>query len=342
MPSAYLGIEIGGTKLQLGVGAGDGSDFVAFERLDVDPARGADGILAQIEQTGRRLLARENISRIGIGFGGPVDAVAGRVVKSHQIAGWDDVPLVDWCKKTLQRPAILGNDCDCAALAEARFGAGRAESVVFFVTVGTGIGGGLVIDGQLHGSGRPAVAEIGHLRPGLSADRADLTVESFASGRGIEAAVNRLLASEGAHPLAERAQSAGRPVPELFRHVPMEEQDKLDLLSRCGGDPEQVTAKLVAEAAADGNGLALHALGQAIHVLGWAIAQVIGLVAPSVVVIGGGVSLIGQPLFFEPLRRQVGRYVFPPLADSYRIVPAELGEEVVVQGALARAASGTF
>jgi len=306
----YLGIEIGGTKLQLGVGTGEGTDLIALERLDIDPSRGAAGILDQIAQTGRRLIAEHQITRIGFGFGGPVDAAEGRVVTSHQIDGWDDCPLVEWCRETLGRPVVLGNDCDVAALAEATLGAGRGDRVVFFVTVGTGVGGGLVIDGRLHGSGRPAVAEIGHLRPGLDAERPDQTVESLASGRGIETVCRRRL-----HEISGTLSD--------------------DLLSRCGGDAHSLTAKSIAKAAADGNELAAEVLSDAVRALGWAIAQVISLIAPETVVIGGGVSLMGERLFFVPLRESVERYVFPPLTDSYRIVPTELGEEVVVHGALA-------
>lgn len=316
----YLGIEIGGTKLQFGVGTGDGTELAAFERREVDPHGGAAGILEQIEHTAKPLIARNGISTMGIGFGGPVDAARGRVIKSHQVAGWDEFPLVDWCRETLGVFAVLGNDCDSAALAEARFGAGRGKRTVFYVTVGTGVGGGLVIDGELHGKGRPAVAEIGHLRPGLEAVSSGATVEAAASGRGIETAMRQRLQPRSGPPI-----EAGS-------------SDVADLMGRCTGDVDRLTAKHIAEAAADGNELALDALRHALRTLGWAVAQVVTLLAPEVVVVGGGVSLIGEALFFEPLRREVGRYVFPPLADSYQIVPAQGGERVVVQGALALAA----
>ena len=175
----FLGIEIGGTKLQLGVGRADGSEPVALERRDVDPSLGADGILAQIEEVVPYLIRENPVERVGYGFGGPVDAAAGTVITSHQIHGWQGVPLQSWTEERSGVPTVLGNDCDCAALAEARFGAGQGRRVVFYVTVGTGIGGGLVIEGHSHGRGRPAVAEIGHLRPGLRDDRADATVESL-------------------------------------------------------------------------------------------------------------------------------------------------------------------
>ncbi len=120
----FLGIEIGGTKLQLGVGLGDGT-LAVLERFDVLPKLGAAGILDQIERAARALIARHGVSAIGIGFGGPVDRAAGRVVKSHHVEGWDDFPLVDWCAEHLSLPAALENDCDAAALAEARLAQGK-------------------------------------------------------------------------------------------------------------------------------------------------------------------------------------------------------------------------
>jgi glucokinase len=338
----FLGVEIGGTKLQLGVGRADGGELVALERRDVNPARGAAGILEQIESAAAGLMQKHVVSRIGVGFGGPVDDATGRVVKSHQIDGWDGAPLAEWCRSTLGRPTVLANDCDAAALAEARFGAGQGKSIVFFVTVGTGVGGGLAIDGKLHGRGRPASAEIGHLRPGLHADRADETVESLASGWGIAAAARARLSGDVSRPLPATRRDEGPLAPdEVRRRLADAEQTgkeyTADLLHRAGGDLEALTAKMVAQAAADGNEIAREVLDHATQALGWAIAQVITLLAPQVIVVGGGVSLSGEQ-FFAPLREQVARYVFPPLAGSYEIVPATLGELVVVHGALALAA----
>lgn len=310
----YLGVEIGGTKLQLGVGRGDGTEFVAFERIDVEPQRGAQGILDHIEDVGRQMMVRHPVEKIAIGFGGPVNSATGCVTKSHQISGWDGFPLVDWCRERFGIPVKLGNDCDCAALAEARFGAARGKSTVFYVTVGTGVGGGFVVNGELYGSGRPAVAEIGHLRPGLKADRADMTIESLASGRGIETSARACLAE--CDPL-----------------------DRADFLRRCDNDPSQLTARDVAMAAEAGNQAAGRVIDRACQALGWGIAQVVTLLAVEGVVVGGGVSLAGEKLFLAPLRREVRRYVFPPLADSFELYSAGLGELVVVHGALALAAS---
>lgn len=339
----YLGIEIGGTKLQLGVGDGSDCELAALVRLDVNPRRGAAGILEQIENSASGLIQKHGVQRIGVGFGGPVDSAVGVTTKSHQVAGWESFPLGAWCRESLGKPAVLGNDCDSAALAEARYGAGRDAASVFYVTVGTGIGGGLVVNGQLHGRGRPAASEIGHLRPGLNADRPEMTVESLASGPAIAAAAWARMSGQVSTPLQTIRAPLEHPnrqqVRERLAEMKDVEQEFIaDLAQRCGSDPERLTAKLVAQAATEGNEIARQVLDHACQAMGWGIAQVITLVAPEVVVIGGGVSLIGEQFFFMPVRAEVARYVFPPLAGSYRIVPAALGELAVVHGAIALAA----
>jgi glucokinase len=338
----FLGIEIGGTKLQLGVGTGERAELVALERFDIDARRGAAGILDQIERAAPGLIRRHNVTRIGIGFGGPVNAATGTVLKSHQVPGWENIPLVKWCQEAFEVPTVIGNDCDVAALAEARYGAGAGAGSVFYVTIGTGVGGGFVVNGKLHGAGRPAVAEIGHLRPGLHDDRPELTVESLCSGWGIAAAAQARITGQVSRSLdVLRRVGAGSSRAQIQSRLALAEETHReyvnDLLTRCHNDPEQLTGKIVAQAAAEGNEIAREVLDHATQVLGWAIAQTITLLAPEVIVLGGGVSLMGEQLFLGPVRQYVARYVFPPLAASYRILPAALGELVVVHGAIANA-----
>ena len=339
----YLGIEIGGTKLQLGVGAGDGSPLVVVERLDVDRTAGASGIRDRIAEVGRDLIAAHGVKAVGIAFGGPIDAVAGRTIRSHQIDGWNDFPIVDWCRQTLGRPVGLANDADTAGMAEARFGAGRGRRVVFYITVGSGIGGAIILDGRIFGGGSGVAGEIGHLRPGLHADRPEMTVESIASGWAITAAAQTRLTDRFSHSLGQ-ITSSGRPEDaesvrqRLIEAEEAEEEFAADLLERCDGQIDQITTKLLAQAANDGNRLAEEVFRHAVQTLGWAVAQMISLLSPEVVVVGGGVSLVGESLFFSPLRAEVNRYVFPPLRGTYRILPSALGEEVVVHGAVALAA----
>src|SRR5207244_9420573 len=136
-----------------GLGRGDGH-ILALWRGTVDPAAGGDGIRRQIQAAIPELLAKANADRgalrgVGIGFGGPVDDATRTVIKSHQIAGWDGFPLADWVGDLVGLPCALGNDADVAGLAEASFGAGKGVSPVFYITVGSGIGGGLLLDGEI-------------------------------------------------------------------------------------------------------------------------------------------------------------------------------------------------
>ncbi len=309
--AAVLAIEIGGTKLQWGVARPDGS-WIKTVRRAVEPALGAEGILAATEEVVSDLAQVASFRAIGIGFGGPVDPLRGEVTTSHQIAGWDHFPLVAWCGQRWNVPTVVGNDCDVAALAEARGGAGKGSSSVLFVTVGSGIGGGLVLAGELVGQSRPAVAEVGHLRLGLEARDARETVESVASGWGIARRAQALLANPPA--MAPRA-------------------DRDDLLGRCSGRVADLTGRMVAEAAAEGNRLAGRVITGAVQALGWAIAQVVTITAVEVVVIGGGVSQMPDQLFWDPLKTAVEHYVFPPLRGSYAIRPAAFGDRVVLEGA---------
>jgi glucokinase len=201
-----LGVEIGGTKLQVGVCDRRGR-VRALERRSVERRKGAAGILKQLEA----MIETTGIHAIGVGFGGPFDVETGRAVRSHQITGWDDFPVKRWFERKFHLPVFVENDQNCAALAEAVAGAGRGNRKVFYVTVGTGIGAGLVIDGELY-NGRYGAMEIGHVvmlsgragclspprRPGDSrrgeAPR-PTTLEMLASGLAIERGVSTVAQS---------------------------------------------------------------------------------------------------------------------------------------------------
>jgi glucokinase len=309
----YLGIEIGGTKLQIGIGPDDGR-LRGLRRASVDVAAGPEGIRKQIATAVPELLASTGIPRqqlrgAGIGFGGPVDDATRTVIRSHQIAGWDDFPLGDWVSEVVGVPAVLGNDADVAGLAEALHGAGKGLSPVFYITIGSGIGGGLIVAGEIYrGVGRGA-AEIGQLKLRLGGVHRSL--ESLASGWGI----------------AEQARE------RLARGLARSSQ----VLRLAGGDPALVTTAMIGEAAAAGDGHAALWLGEAWSFLAEAICHVIALLCPRRIVIGGGVSLMGEELLFAPLRQRVAERVFAPFAGLTDIVPAALGEEVVVHGAIALA-----
>ena len=323
----FLGIEIGGTKLQLGIGPDDGK-LGGLWRGRVDPAAGAAGIQQQIAVAVPELLAqsgahRDELRGVGIGFGGPVDDRTRTVIRSYQIAGWDNFPLADWLADLLGLPAVLGNDADVAGLAEALHGAGKGLSPIFYITIGSGIGGGLIIEGEIYrGVGRGA-AEIGHLSGELVTFLDNQHVkelcgqrflEETASGWGIQANARAYLEN-----FADRdAEGCAR------------------LLELCG-EGQRITVQHIAVAAAENDRVARMLLRHAVSAVGGAIGNVIALLCPRRIVIGGGVSLIGEELFFAPLRQVVADLVFGPFAGLTDIVPAALGEEVVVHGAIALA-----
>src|SRR5262245_7944175 len=299
MISMFLGVEIGGTKLQLGLGRGDGA-LAGLWRGAVDPAQGADGIRRQIVQAVPELLVqakndRSQLRGVGIGFGGPVDDATRTVIKSHQIEGWDNFPLADWIGELVGLPAVLGNDADVAGLAEALFGAGQGLSPIFYITIGSGIGGGLIINGEIYrGCGRGA-AEIGHLRVEDLQGFATIA-ENVASGWGMQQSFAEL-----------------------------------------NGVTTRPTGAEIAQQAARGDASACEVVALAVDRLAEAICHVIALLCPRRIVIGGGVSLMGEELLFKPLGKLVAKRVFKAFANCYDIVPAALGEEVVVHGAMALA-----
>jgi glucokinase len=248
-----------------------------------------------------------------------VDDATHTVIKSHQIDGWDNFPLADWIVEVVGLPAVLGNDADVAGLAEAMHGAGKGLSPIFYITIGSGIGGGFIINGEIYrGCGRGA-AEIGHLQfqmywlkdPEHIFSSPPETLEQLASGWGIAETARRCILQE-------------KPVNSL-------------LYPRVVHSEHPLTAEDVAMAAREGDAFAESLLNSSIRYLADAICHVIALLCPSRIVIGGGVALMGEELLFQPLRRMVSDRVFKPFAGLTDIVPASLGEEVVVHGAIALA-----
>lgn len=313
-----LGVEIGGTKLQVGLGHGDGS-ILQLRRASIRPDAGAPAILEQVVEEADRAcwtldLRREAIEAVGVGFGGPVDAERGLTTTSHHVPGWDGFPLADWFRKAFGvEAAAVENDADTAGLGEARFGAGKGRDPLLYVTIGSGVGGGLILGGRIHRGLGLGAAEVGHLwvTPPDDSGRGGQTVEQASSGWSIGRE-------------ARRAVSERRPGSETLA----------DLVD---GDPEQVTAEVVAMAAGLGDAASKAILDQAARSLAAGLAHAVTLIGPGRVILGGGVSLIGEELWFEPIRRRLDRLAFPPFRGAFDLVPAALGEAVVVQGALALA-----
>jgi glucokinase len=316
-PAWLLGVEIGGTKLQLALGRGDGK-LAHVRRTTVDVPAGAKGILDQISRETDLLAALAEIrpteiAAAGFGFGGPVDANRGVVIKSHHVAGWDGFDLAGWARKFLRVPVVsVQNDADTAALGEARHGAGQGKDPLLYVTIGSGIGAGLILKGSIYRGSGLGAAELGHVWASPPEGKAPgETVEQAASGWSI---TRRARAAIAADP---RAGSG--------------------LLDLVDGQPDDLDTETIALAAGLDDPLAKSVLSHATRALSLGLAHAITLMAPARIILGGGVSLIGDDLWFRPIRQQVEALAFPPFRGTFDIVPAKLGEEVVLHGALALA-----
>ena len=299
MPRTVLAIEIGGTKLQLAVGDDSGA-IVERQRFDVDKTRGGAGIREQIVATLPLLLAQAKPEAIGVGFGGPVDWRTGRIARSHQIEGWSGFDLGGWLREMTGLPVRVDNDANVAALGEATRGAGAGHNPVFYVTMGSGVGGGLVVDGNIFHGAAPGESELGHVR----LDKSGVIVEQRCSGWAVDARIRRLR-DEGVKSL-------------LVDGLP----------ASPGGE-----AKLLSKALSAGDGAALRILNETAEDLAFALSHVTHLVHPQVIVLGGGLSLVGEPLR-AAVAAALPRLVMEVFHGGPEVKLAALGEDAVPTGAL--------
>src|SRR6266498_4434343 len=191
MQNNLIGLEIGGTKLQIVVGD-ESAKIIDRRRLIIDRAKRGGGIREQIRETLAELIPEVRPSAIGVGFGGPVDWKTGEICRSHQIEGWADFKLRDWLQTLSGLPVRVDNDANTATFGEALHGAGVGLNPVFYVTLGSGVGGGLVVDGQNYHGAKPGEAEIGHVR----LDREGTIIEQRCSGWAVDARIRQLKKSK--------------------------------------------------------------------------------------------------------------------------------------------------
>jgi glucokinase len=304
-----LGIEIGGTKIQVGIGSTSGKLIPrGIIQSQVVRKDGADGIRRDIismteEIFESKRLRLSNISKIGIGFGGILDINSGAILKSYQIEGWNNFPLKAWAETQWRKPVYIQNDASAAGLAESLYGSGRGYSRNFYMTLGSGIGGGWIIDGKIDNGQGYGAAEIGHTWVPNPESGAPTELEQVCSGWSI----------------GRRARSVAS-------------TDKT-LMTELAGTKDKIDAKIVYLAAEKGDELANLILMETCQTLGLAISNVVALLHPERVILGGGVSFMG-PLFWNRLREEAKSRIIPCFASQVSIVKAKLKENVVVIGAL--------
>lgn len=297
----FLGIEIGGTKLQIVVGDEQAQIIDRF-RFTVDPEQGASGIRKQIREALDKI-SLYSVSAIGIGFGGPVDHQSGKILTSYQIPGWGDFVIQDWLEKLTRIPVWIDNDANVAALGESLYGAGRNAEVVFYVTMGSGVGAGIVVNRCIYHGSRNSEAEFGHIR----LDKSGRTVESSCSGWAVD---EKIAAYTKANPAT--------------------------LLARLTKDYPRAQARALLPALEQNDDAALTILNSTVDDLVFGLSHVVHLANPHTIILGGGLSLIG-----EPFRRRVEQKLPPYLMDVLRPGPSiqlsSLKEDAVPVGALALA-----
>ena len=294
-----LGVEIGGTKLQLVLGDQMGQ-ISERRRLAVDPGKGAAGIRQQIERALPELLGGRKVARVGVGFGGPVDWRTGRICRSHQVEGWSEYDLRGWLQQLSGAPVVVDNDANVAALGEAACGAGVSFNPVFYVTLGSGVGGGLVVDGKIYHGAQPGESEIGHLR----LDREGTIVEARCSGWAVDARIRALGARE----------------PE-------------SLLARLVGETAGGEARHLAAALQQGDPAAKRLLQETAEDLAFGLSHAAHLFHPEVIILGGGFSSVGEPLRAS-VEGALRGFVMEAFTGGPRVMLAALGEDAVPLGAL--------
>jgi len=316
MPSPSLGLDLGGTNIKAVLLTADGT---VVQRLaaPTPPGGGAEAVTAALAAVGSALAAGRTLSGVGVAVPGVVDAARGVVRFLPNVPGeWDGRPLAAELGAALGAPAALLNDVRAATYGELRFGAGRGCSHFVMIAVGTGIGGGLVVDGDLYLGAGGHAGEVGHQVLDLHGPRCGCggwgCAEALASGPALGAAAARTV--------AQGMTTA--------------------LRAACGGQIGRLTPHLVAEVAAAGDPVAQELLDQEAERLGVLAGNLTVLLNPQRVVVGGGVAQAGAPLL-EGIRRtmaaRIGWYLrYAPV----EVVPAALGEEAGALGAAAWAGRG--
>jgi glucokinase len=309
-----LGIDIGGTNLVVGAVAEDGSALHALRSEPTRSEEGSDAVLRRLGATGRAVMdeTRKTVPGaefVGVGAGapGPLDTKRGVVLLTPNL-GWVNLPLRQLLQDALGAPARIDNDANCAVLGEWWMGAARGAKHVIGITIGTGIGGGIIVDGRLYHGASDCAGEIGHTTVEVNGRRCKCgnygCLEAYASGPAI----------------ARRAVEA------------IEAGQSSKLPGYVNGELEKITAQTVYQAAHDGDELAEEVVGDTAKFLGAGIANMINIFNPEIVVVFGGVTYAGERLF-GPLRREVAKRAFKPAVAVCRIVPAELTGTAGVYGA---------
>lgn len=306
----YIGIDIGGTKCAV-VYADDNGNIVnkvKFPTLDCKST--LDRIFEEVAKMGE-------CRAIGISCGGPLDENTGVIMSPPNLPDWDNIPITDMLTERFGVPARICNDANACALAEWKFGAGKGTKNMVFLTFGTGLGAGLILDGRLYSGTNGNAGEVGHVR--LDSDgpvgfgKAG-SFEGFCSGGGIG---------------------------KLGRKAAKEALDRGEVTSFCQSaeDIEKIDAKLLAEAAMNGDPVAIEVWRHSGRRLGMGLSMIIDILNPEAIVIGSVFARSGH-LLRDEMERVISEEALAPSASICKILPAALGESIGDLAAIAVAMGG--
>ncbi|MDO8687541.1 MAG: ROK family protein [Dehalococcoidales bacterium] len=307
-----LAVDLGGTNMRAGI-ISDTGKILAREYTLTRAGEGREAVINRLFTVIDHLLNLKTVRQppigaISIAAAGVIDTRQGIINASPNLPGWTDVPLRRLIEEKFKLKVFLLNDANAAALGEHRFGAGKGANNLIYVTVSTGIGGGIIIDGQLYSGSSGGAGEVGHMTIDINGPKCTCgnvgCLEVLSSGTAIAAETMRRISSG----------------------------ESSFLLKVVDSKIENITAEKVAMAAEQGDSLAVDVIATAAGYLGVGIVNLVNIFNPDLVIIGGGVSKIGDRLF-NPVRQLVRARAFPLMALAAHILPARLGDDAGVIGA---------
>ncbi len=340
-----MGVDLGGTNIRTAVLQGSSlhSRVSLLTGENPTPERILPRVYGAIQQAlDEAHIALDQIAGIGVATPGPLNNRTGVIYSPPNLPGWDNVPLRDVLQQHFNRPIVIENDAHTAGLGEYMFGAGRGSMYMVYLTVSTGIGGGVIIDGKILEGANGTAGELGHMTIDLQGERCNCgnigCLEYLASGTAIARYANEAIAAgQGAELLAFAStmlehtatvpDQAALPIQDLNTQ-PMDEHDESD------GEiePLRVKARTVARAAEAGIPLARDIITNAAEALGIGLVNIIHIYNPDKIILGGGVMQMG-PMLMEPALRIVQERAMKAPRDSVRIELAQLGINAGLIGA---------
>ena len=309
-----LGVDLGGTKILTAVVNSQGK-MLSRDHSITPAQKGHKAVIQSILESVYRALGQADVAisdliAIGVGAPGLLNPETGILFTSPNLPGWRDVPLRDIMQERLGKKTFLINDANAAALGEFYFGAARGVRNFIYITLSTGIGGGIVIDGKIYSGAIGAAGEVGH----MTVDDDGPICNCGNRGCWEMLASGTALAREARHRIKEGV--------------------KTSILEYAEGDVEKVTAQVIQSAAEQGDSLAKELIARTGYYVGVGLANLVNIFNPELIVIGGGLSNIGDMLF-EPAFKVAGERAYKEAFQAVRFASAELGRNSGVLGAAA-------